>query len=57
MKPGYKTTEFYIIILTDVALFFSAVGEVLPPKYASMAAAVVSGAYADARGLAKITIP
>lgn len=55
MKPGYKTTEFYITLLTIGALILTEVSSanLLPLKYASLAAALASAGYAIARGLAK----
>ena len=57
LKPGYKTTELLIVIATDVGLVVSSAVEWLPPKWAAIGAAVANGAYAIARGLAKINPP
>ena len=52
-KPGYKTTEFYLVLATNLAVFISALSDALPPKYATYGAAIVNGLYAIARGLSK----
>lgn len=52
-RRGWHTTEFWVIVLTNVGLTVSALTEVLPPRYAALGAAIASGAYAIARGLAK----
>jgi len=54
MKPGYKTTEFIVSVATIVGAVVFAVADKLPPKYAAIASAVSAGAYAIARGLAKV---
>lgn len=53
MKTGWKTTEFYVTVLTDVGLVAAAVGGVLPSKWAAIAAGVAQAAYAISRGLTK----
>lgn len=53
MTKGWKTTEFYVTVLTDVALVASAVGGVLPSKWAAIAAGVANASYAISRGLTK----
>lgn len=53
MKVGWKTTEFYVTVLTDVGLVAAALGGVLSPKWAAMAAGVAQAAYAISRGLTK----
>lgn len=57
LKPGYKTTEFLIVVLTSVGLIVSASADWLPPRYAATGVAVSTAAYAIARGLAKINPP
>lgn len=56
-KPGYKTTEFLITVATTIGLILASSASWLPAKYAALGSAVSVGAYAIARGLAKITIP
>jgi hypothetical protein len=57
LKPGFQTTEFVIVVATDVGLVVSSFAEWLPPRYAAIGAAIANGAYALARGLAKINPP
>lgn len=52
-KPGYKTTEFYVAVLTAFASLVAAIDGGLPPKYAAIGAAIASGAYSISRGIAK----
>lgn len=53
MKPGYKTTEFWITIATVAASLFGAAENVLPKQWALVAAALSSACYSIARGQAK----
>ena len=53
VKPGFKTTEFAITVLTDVGIVAAALAGNLTPRWAAIAAAVSTSAYALARGLAK----
>lgn len=53
MKPGIKTTEFWLTIAVDLAALLSALTDALPAKWASVVAAVSTGLYAIARGWAK----
>lgn len=53
MKPGWKTTEFWASAAAAVGAYGAAAAGVLPAKYAAIAAAVSSAAYAFSRGLAK----
>jgi hypothetical protein len=55
VKPGYKTTEFWVSALTAVGLLVAAASTSLPPRYAAIGAAVSSSAYAISRGIAKIS--
>lgn len=57
LKPGYKTTEFAVVVLTALVAFVASIADYLPPKYAALAASVVAAGYAIARGLAKVTVP
>ena len=52
-KPGIYTTEFWVSAITLIAVFISSIDDALPDKWAAIAAAVVAGLYAVARGLAK----
>lgn len=53
-KPGHKTTEFALTVLTTIGLLAAALAGQLTPRYAAIATAVSVGAYAIARGLAKL---
>lgn len=57
LKPGYKTTEFLIVVLTNVGVIVAAAADWLPPRYAALAASASTAAYAIARGLAKLNPP
>lgn len=57
LKPGYKTTELALVVLTDVGILAGALAGNLSPKWAAIATSVSSGAYALARGLAKLMPP
>lgn len=57
LKPGYKTTEFLVVVLTNIGLIAAASASWLPPRYAAIGAAVSTAAYALARGLAKLNPP
>lgn len=52
-KPGWRTTEFVVTVLTDIGIVAAAVGGVLPSKWAAIAAGVAQAAYAISRGLTK----
>jgi uncharacterized membrane protein YfcA len=52
-KPGYKTTEFFVTVLTAVGALIAALAGQLTPRYAAIASAVSVAAYALSRGLAK----
>lgn len=58
-RPGWKTTEFWVVILTNVGVLGGQALDVLhlPPKYAAIGLAIVNAAYAIARGLAKTGVP
>lgn len=53
MKPGLKTSEFWVTVATDVGLIAASLEGSLSPRYAAVAAAVSTAAYAIARGFAK----
>lgn len=54
-KPGWKTSEFWVSVLLIGGLELSQLTSinVLPTKYAGLAASATAAAYALARGLAK----
>lgn len=57
MKPGYKTSEFWITGLVIVGLVVSAISAPLAPKYAAIGASISGAAYVLSRGLAKLFPP
>jgi hypothetical protein len=57
LKPGYQTTEFLIVVLTNLGLILAGSADWLPPRYAALGAAISTAAYAIARGLAKLNPP
>lgn len=57
MKPGIKTTELLVTVLADVGLVAFSISGALPAKWASVAVAVSTAAYAISRGLAKQGTP
>lgn len=57
MKPGYKTTEFWVSLLIIVGSTVASFADKLPPRYAAWASAVAGAAYMLARGLAKVYPP
>lgn len=56
-KPGWQTTEFWVAVLTLIAVNLNGVVLTLPDKYQVIATAIVAGLYAVARGLAKQGVP
>jgi hypothetical protein len=53
MKPGYKTTEFYVALAPIVGSFLAALLGELPDKYAALSSAISAVGYAFARGFTK----
>lgn len=53
VTPGWKTTEFYITAFMVAGGVFGAFKDVLPPKWALIAAAMSVAAYNIARALTK----
>lgn len=53
VKPGIRTTELWLAVLTDVGAVAAAAAGVLPARWAAVASAVSTAAYSLARGLAK----
>jgi len=56
-RPGYRTTEFWLVVATSLGAVISAAADWLPPRYAALAAAAASGLYAIGRGLSKVNPP
>ena len=57
LKPGYKTSEFAVVVLTNIGLILASSSDWLTPRYAALGAAASAAAYALARGLAKLNPP
>lgn len=57
MKAGYKTTEFYITVLSIIGLVASSAAASLSPRYAAIGVSISTAAYAISRGLAKLFPP
>lgn len=57
LKPGYKTTELALVVLTDIGILAAALAGNLSPKWAAIATATSNAAYALARGFAKMNPP
>lgn len=57
MKPGYKTTEFWVTTIASLAALVAALAGELSPKYAALTAGIAQGLYAISRGLAKLYPP
>ncbi len=53
MKSGWKTTEFWVTVFSIVGMAAAALASSLGPRYAAIAVAISSAAYALSRGLAK----
>ena len=53
MKPGIKTTEFWLTVATSVGAALAAAANVLPEQWAAIAITVSNVAYAISRGMAK----
>lgn len=54
VKPGWKSTEFWVTVALIGGNFLSAVGGALPDKWAAGFATAAGVAYKISRGLAKI---
>jgi hypothetical protein len=55
MKSGIKTTEFWLTIITQVLVIFSALKGLMKPETALVISAVLDGVYAALRTYAKKT--
>lgn len=53
IKPGWKTSEFWIVVLSMITSDSATLAHLLDPKWAAIVMAVGSLAYALSRGLAK----
>lgn len=59
MQPpkGWKSSEFWVSILTTMGALMASLHGSLPPQYAAWVALGSAAAYAIARGLAKQSVP
>jgi uncharacterized membrane protein HdeD (DUF308 family) len=55
MKPGIKTTEFWLSVIAIVGMFVPTLLGFLSPELAAVVSAIIVGAYSIARGIAKLT--
>lgn len=53
VKTGWKTTEFWLAVLSNVATVVPALGGLIPPEKAATLLAVVNGLYGIVRALTK----
>lgn len=53
VKPGVKTSEFWLTVAVDVAAFAGAIANVLPDRWAAIAGTISTSLYAVSRGVAK----
>jgi len=53
IKPGYKTTEFWLTVIVVLGTTLDSLAGSLPNKYGALVAVVASGLYAIGRGIAK----
>lgn len=53
MKAGWRTTEFWISVLTTVASLVGGLSGSLPPRWGLAASTLAGAAYTVSRGIAK----
>lgn len=53
LKPGYKTTEFWVVVLTTIATLAGQLDGLVPPPWGVVISGIAAAAYAISRGLAK----
>lgn len=54
MKPGWKTSEFWILVATAIGELAAAGAGALPPKWAAALLTISGVAYKASRALAKL---
>ena len=57
LKPGYKTTELVVTVLSALGFLVAALAGDLSPHWAAIATSISGGLYALSRGLAKLNPP
>jgi hypothetical protein len=55
VKPGWKTSEFWLGIFSIIVTIYSKVQGIIPPELMVKVIAILSGVYMIARGIAKLT--
>lgn len=53
IKPGYRTTEFWMTVATNLIAIIGTLKGVIPEDKAAIALAIANGVYAIARSLVK----
>lgn len=53
IKPGYKTTEFWLTVLTNLLTITQALQGVIPVEKAAIIVAAINGVYGVVRAIAK----
>jgi hypothetical protein len=53
VKPGYKTTELLVTVLTGAGSWLAEWQGSLAPKWAALATTIAAGCYAIARAITK----
>ena len=53
VKSGWKTTEFWLAVLSNIATVIPALGGLIPPEKAATILAVVNGLYGIVRAITK----
>lgn len=53
MKPGYKTTEFWLTLFGSLIPFLAWIQEYVPAQWAVSAATILISAYNFSRGISK----
>lgn len=56
-KPGWKTTEFWLTLLTNVSTLVAALKGVVPDQAALIIVASANGIYGIIRAISKATTP
>lgn len=53
IKPGYKTTEFWLTTLTNISAIVGSLNGLISPDLAAIIVAVANGIYGVVRAIAK----
>lgn len=57
VKPGYKTTEFWLTVITNIVTVIGAIKGLIPANVATIALTVLNAIYGVIRTLAKSNAP